>query len=310
MKKLAIFFLVILAACAAPQVQQNVTNVTVEAGAQKGDLVTINFVLALENGTVVDTNNATLAQEYGLSNYVKGPHTFILGQSGKIKGFDEALIGIKLGEHRETTIEPSEKEVSFTINKTRMMERYASISKKQKFPTKAYENMFGKKPIAGDIAASREIEFKYKVLNVTNDTVIAEMHVKEGEKYTLPNTEWESAVVKIAEEDVMFYFIPEENQTISAPFGTATITLPNKSRMQINYQPELNKVFNKTIELGKGFSIPQEFQVTEVKDNEFTIKRYNVLAEKRLKLTAELLEITEDVKEIREKSAIKTETLS
>jgi FKBP-type peptidyl-prolyl cis-trans isomerase 2 len=310
MKKLAIFFLLILAACAPQEIQQNVTNVTIETGAQKGDLVSINFILTLENGTVVDTNNATLAQEYGLSNYVKGPYTFILGQSGKVKGFDEALIGIKLGERKETTIEPSEEEVSLTINKTQIMERYVSINKKQAFPTKAYEKMFGKKPIKGDIAASREIEFKYKILNVTNDTVIAEMHVKEGEKYTLPNTEWTSAVVKVAEEDVMFYFMPEENQTISAPFGTATITLPNKSRMHINYQPELNKIFNKTIELGKGFSIPQEFQVTEVRDNDFIIKRYNVLAEKRLKLTAELIEITEDVKEIREKSTIKTETLS
>ncbi|MEM4271960.1 MAG: hypothetical protein QXD13_02650, partial [Candidatus Pacearchaeota archaeon] len=46
-------------------------------GAQFGDIMKINYVLSLENGTVVDTNNETLAKKYGIKTYVNGPYQFI-----------------------------------------------------------------------------------------------------------------------------------------------------------------------------------------------------------------------------------------
>jgi hypothetical protein len=53
----------------------------VETGAQFGDLMKINYALSYMNGTVVDTNNDTIAKKFGIGNYVKGPYSFILGQS-------------------------------------------------------------------------------------------------------------------------------------------------------------------------------------------------------------------------------------
>ena len=91
------------------EIPKNITNVTenVTSGATYGDLVTINFILELENGTVADTNDPALAEQNKLTNYVKGPYAFVLGQSGKVQGFDQALLGMNEGEHRETMIEPS-----------------------------------------------------------------------------------------------------------------------------------------------------------------------------------------------------------
>ncbi len=297
--KSAILVLLLLAACIVqpPIVEKNTTPTPAEGGAEFGDLMSINFFLTLENGTIADTNNEEIAKQYGLRNYVKGDYTFILGESGKVKGFDEALVGMNEGEHWEKVIEPSEKEVVFEINKTKVINRFITINRKQGFPRASYQNYFKKAPIVGDIVKAPEFEFTYKVLNVTNESVITEMVLKEGEEYTLTNTYWKSKVAKIAAENALFYQKPEENQTVDAPFGKSIINMTG-SRMFLNFQPELYRVFNKSVDVG-GISLPQQFQVTEIKNDSFIITRYGNLADKRLKLTADLVKRVKHVKDVR-----------
>jgi hypothetical protein len=305
----ALLFLFTKPPAVTPPVEK-VTPENITPGASLGDMVTINFVLSLENGTVVDTNNAQLAEQYGITNFVKGPYTFILGQSGKVAGFDEALLGMREGDHRETFIEPTEQEIVLNVNKTRIMNRMITINRKQSFPLKSFETMFKKPPIKGDLVFNNELAFKYQVINVTEDKVIANIYAKEGEEYTLPNTEWKSKVALVSEEDILFYQDPKENQTLITPFGTAAINL-TKSRIILNFEPELNKIFNKSIEIAgtQGFSIPQSFQVIEIHDDYFTIKRVGLLTDKRLKLVADLTSMTKDVKEVRQKRPIITEVV-
>lgn len=308
MKQLALLLLLLAACVVQPPVEENITLTPAPDGATFGDLVSINYVLLLENGTVVDTNDVALVKQYGIKNYVKGPFTFVLGQSGKVKGFDDALLGMQEGEHREGTIEPSEKEVTFVVNKTKSVARFITINRKQVFPRTAFERHFNKQPVKNDVVKSTDFVFTYKVLNVTNESVITDMVLKEGQSYVLPNTYWNSSVVKLAEEDVMFYQQPEENQTIDAPFGTAFINM-TKSRMFINFQPELNKIFNKSIDIGGGFTIPQQFQVITINDEDFVIKRYGLLSDKRLKLKADLLTRVKNVKKVKQTAPFITEVI-
>jgi len=288
--------------------ETNITETT-NLGTEFGDLVTINYVLTLPNGTVADTNNEQIAKENGLMNYVKGPYTFILGQSGKIKGFDEAITGMQIGDKRNTIIEPSEKELIMVVNKTKSQRRHVQINRNQAFPTTAYENLFNKEPKLNDIIKSDDIPFTYKVMNITNTTVIAKMQLKEGEKYILPNTEWNSTVFEVTEEDAIFYQTPIENQTLDTPLGLATITL-TKSTMSINYEPEVGILFNRSLEISPGFSIPSQFQVIAKTDEAFTIQRYGLLTDKRLNIEVELLNVTEDVKEVKVKRKELVETVT
>lgn len=310
MKK--ILLLLLLVACGLPPpdagTETPALNETAKVtGVQKGDLVTVNFVLTLENGTVADTNNPELAEQHGVRNYVKGPYTFILGQSGKVKGFDEAIIGMDVGDTREITIKPSEPEIILNLNRTLIRNRIVTIPRLQAFPLGTYKDRFGKPPVAGDVVFSKEFPFKYQIVNMTNKSAIGKMILKEGEEYTLPNTEWKSKVARVTNEDAMFYSEPEENQTISSPFGSATVTT-SKSRLFITFNPELGRVFNYTAEVNdKGMGIPTTFQVVEVSDSGFTIKRYGALTDKNLKLNVEMLNVTADVKDVRERrSVVKT----
>lgn len=64
-------------------------------GAKAGDYVTVNYVGTLENGTKFD------------SSIDRGqPFSFTLGQGSVIEGWEQGLLGMKVGEKRKLTIPP------------------------------------------------------------------------------------------------------------------------------------------------------------------------------------------------------------
>lgn len=301
MKYTLLLGLLILAACTPTQPALNATNETASAtGAQFGDLVAINFTLHLENGTLADTNDPILATQNHLKNYVKGPFTFILGQSGKVKGFDAALVGLEQGKELTTIIEPSEKETILDINRTITSKRFITLPRLQRISVENYRKVFNKAPVINDFAAAPGLLFKFQVINMTENTVLAKIMAKDGEDYQLENTYWKSRVAKVSDDEVIFYQMPEQNQSVPSPFGPATINV-TPSRFTITFNPELNHIFNHTLSGQGGFGANYEFQVTGVQPDMFTIKRYGNLADKRLVLKATLLEITPDVKNVKTK---------
>ena len=64
-------------------------------GAKAGDTVTVNYVGMLTNGTKFDSSIDR-----------NSPFTFPIGKDRVIKGFDNGVLGMKLGEKRRLTIPP------------------------------------------------------------------------------------------------------------------------------------------------------------------------------------------------------------
>lgn len=64
--------------------------------AKQGDTITVNYVGALENGTVFDASD-----KHG------GPATFQIGVGQLIKGWDEGIPGMKVGGKRKLVVPPS-----------------------------------------------------------------------------------------------------------------------------------------------------------------------------------------------------------
>lgn len=79
-------------------------------GVKAGDTVRVDYVGKLENGTVFDTSIEEVAKQEGI--YVEGtsyaPITFVVGSGQMIKGFDDAVIGMKEGEEKTITISPEQ----------------------------------------------------------------------------------------------------------------------------------------------------------------------------------------------------------
>jgi FKBP-type peptidyl-prolyl cis-trans isomerase 2 len=107
----AIFFLTMLLLGSTILGSGCTDNGTGEGRAVKsGDTVQVDYVGKLEDGTVFDTSIREIAQEEDI--YIEGrnysPLTFTVGAGQMIKGFDEGVIGMRVGEEKTITLPPEE----------------------------------------------------------------------------------------------------------------------------------------------------------------------------------------------------------
>ncbi len=75
-----------------------------------GDTVQVDYTGRLENDMVFDTSREDVARQAGI--YVEGreyvPLTFVVDSGQLIRGFDEGVVGMKVGEEKTITIPPEE----------------------------------------------------------------------------------------------------------------------------------------------------------------------------------------------------------
>ncbi|HTY90366.1 MAG TPA: peptidylprolyl isomerase [Methanocella sp.] len=76
-----------------------------------GDTVSVDYIGRYTNGTVFDTSNATVAQASGIYNPARAyaPFSFVVGANTTIKGFEDAVTGMKLNETKTNVTIPPEK---------------------------------------------------------------------------------------------------------------------------------------------------------------------------------------------------------
>jgi FKBP-type peptidyl-prolyl cis-trans isomerase 2 len=279
-----------------------------EAGAQFGDLMKINYVLSFENGTVVDTNNETLAKKYGIGTYTKGTYIFILGQSGKllgqngaVKAFDEAIKGLEVGDKKTLAIKPSEKVIAYKINISNKEQRRATVPALQRFSIAKFNETFSQQPVVGKIVSnSKKYPWPYKVLNVTENSAYAQIIIKNGDEVVIPGTEWKSMALDVGEKVIVFVQNPEIGQVIKTDYGTAIVTNLSRGYILFEHKPELGKASKQTIAAQREGGPVYDFVVWQIDEGSFIIRRANYLLQEKLKLDVEVLDITEDVKEIKE----------
>lgn len=88
---------------------ENVTNDS-SRKVEKGDTISVDYIGKLEDGTVFDTSVKEAAIEAGIYNQMRDyqPLTFTVGAGQMIKGFDEGVVGMKVGEEKSLEISPEE----------------------------------------------------------------------------------------------------------------------------------------------------------------------------------------------------------
>lgn len=279
----------------------------VETGAQFGDLLKINYILSYTNGTVVDTNNETLAKRYGIENYVKGPYSFILGQSGKllgqnveIKPFDDAIKGLELGDKKTIDIKPSEKVLAYKLNMSDKKQRRVAVPAIQRFSIEKFKETFSKQPVVGDVVSNSEkYPWPYKVLNVTENSAYAQIVIKAGDEVVIPSTDWKSMALDVGDKVIVFVQNPDIGQVIETPYGSAVVTNLSKGYVWFNHQPELGKTSKQTIAAQREGGPVYDFVVWRIDEGSFIIRRANYLPQEHLKLDVEVLALMKDVKEVK-----------
>ncbi len=107
MKHLLYLFLLVpvllLAGCVSTGNSEN------QLTAQLGDVVKVDYIGSLQDGTVFDTSLQVEAERAGLPPRPSyEPLEFTVGAGQMIPGFDNGVVGMKIGEEKIVTIPPEE----------------------------------------------------------------------------------------------------------------------------------------------------------------------------------------------------------
>jgi FKBP-type peptidyl-prolyl cis-trans isomerase SlyD len=138
---------------------------------KKGDYVKVDYILVVD-GKVVDTSIEEVAKEnkiyYPEREY--GPIGFIVGNGELIEGFEEAVVGMEVGEEKTVTIPP---EKGYGLRDERLIQEIP----KEMFADADFEPQEGMLILASGIPA--------KIIKVTDDTVTLDFnHELAGKELT------------------------------------------------------------------------------------------------------------------------------
>lgn len=272
--------------------EENITKEIPPDGAHLGDLVVIDYVISLpqEKNKVIDTNNEELAKQYGLKTFTNGPFRMIVGKSGKVKGFDQTILGMRAGETREQIILPSEPPTQQILNKTQSFARNQPLPKFYGFTLPSFEKLFKRQPRINDVVSNQKFPWPFKVTNITKEGVILEVQIKEGQEITLPGLSWKSQIIVVKKQDFMVRHNPKEGQTIKTELGQGIVTL-SSGRIFVTNQLEEGQLINYSRQAA-GISTTRIFKVLSILGDRVVIQRDDNPAEKKLTLKVTLLDRT------------------
>lgn len=114
LKKLVLILLigsvVLFSGCAGmnDNTNGNDTTGTGENVVENGDIVTLDYTLMYENGTVVETSVDDIAEENDNIEQSREPLEFEVGSQQMIAGINEGVLGMSEGEQKTLTLPPEE----------------------------------------------------------------------------------------------------------------------------------------------------------------------------------------------------------
>ena len=241
-----------------------------------GDTVSVNYIGRLDDGTVFDTSYEEVAKENDI--YTPGrpykPLTFEVGAGQMIKGFDDAVIGMKVNETKTVVIPPEDAYGEWDPAMVTVIPKVAEIPLEETFnktlemSLQEFETRFGEGHEVGERLLIPGSEIYITVDEISNTTVTVSYDLKEGDTFefqdlwnetvvaanatmltvrhdlavgdniTFPGQPWSSVVTEISEKNATLLatkIIEPEIQTLS---GTASVSM-NETNITIDYNHRL-----------------------------------------------------------------------
>jgi FKBP-type peptidyl-prolyl cis-trans isomerase 2 len=187
-----------------------------------GDNVSVDYIGTLD-GIVVVTSIESVAKENNLSltNRIYGPITFTVGSGKVIKGLDEGIVGMGVGESRTLTIPPEKAfglrdpnliktiPIIQTISSTTTFPRIVNV------PIDQFESKLGGNHTIGDIVQIPDSNFNATIKNITTSNVLLSYNLAVGTP--ISQKPWKETVMKIDENNYTTKFEVEKNETVQLP---------------------------------------------------------------------------------------------
>lgn len=181
-------------------------NKTVKAS----DIVSANYVVKLEDGTIYDTSYEDLAKENGVYNPNRhyGPINFTVGAGTMITGLDEAVVGMHEGETKTLVIPPekaygpvNESLIEHLPIVEEMPYKY-SFSKRLTASLSDFEQWFGKNHTVGESLFVPSACYNVTVISMNDTHVDISYDLQDGDVFRSSLGNWNLTVLEVDEENI------------------------------------------------------------------------------------------------------------
>ncbi len=206
----------------------------VEKTVKSGDKISVDYVGRLENGKVFDTSIESVAKENNI--LITGKEykllNFTVGKGEIIPGFDEGVVGMKVGENKTLTIPP---EKGYGPSNPELIRVYPIIQVVPKkfprvfeIPLDEFEATFGKGHKIEDVVNIPRTSINLTIVNITTNVSLS-YNFKVGEQVP-SGAPWNETVVKIDEKNLTVNYSVKKNEVVqfrNVPWNTTVIDVNN-----------------------------------------------------------------------------------
>jgi len=210
-----------------PVTTSAVIKIEEDGGAKVGDTVTVDYTGMLEDGAVFDTSEQNIALDSSVPKIAGfmfresyDPLPFKLGAGEVISGFEEAVVGMKVGDVKQVTLPPEKAYGALTED----LITYSSRS----FTRSRYENI-----TRGNLRERTGVDYPVK-----------------GEQIALTDNFWGDSLkrwdnatiydVNFKQGNVTLYHEPVQGSIVETPIGIIQISVDADTITQ-TLTPEINK---------------------------------------------------------------------
>jgi FKBP-type peptidyl-prolyl cis-trans isomerase 2 len=201
-----------------------------------GDKISVDYTGRLPDGKVFDTSIEDVAKENDL--FTPGreykPLEFTVGKGEVIKGFDEGVVGMKVGESKTLPIPPEKAYGTINPKAIQVIPIIQTVPATTTFPKgfdiplSRFEAMFGAGHKKGDVVQYPGTNINLTILNITN--VSLSYNLKVGDHIWQSGAPWNETVVKVDEKNITIKANVSSNEIIQlqgAPWNTTVVGLNN-----------------------------------------------------------------------------------
>ena len=235
---------------------------------ENGDNVSVDYVGSFVDGEVFDTSIESVASENNLLNPARNyePLKLSVGARQVISGFDEGMLGMKVGESKTVTIPPEDAygvvnpEFIDAIPVEEMVP--AIIPRVIEIPLPEFDAVFDTESQVGDIVTPPGTNFSFTVMNISSEVELSynfdigdvfptqpgipwnwtvskmddtnitlRSDVEVGEVVQYMNYPWDSTVVDIKEDGIVLQHNSIPERVFQTPYGPIKVSFNGDSIM-------------------------------------------------------------------------------
>ncbi len=201
-----------------------ITSMEGSAVVEMGDTVQVDYTGKLPDGTVFDTSDPEVAKSAG--DYQEGrpyqPLTVVMGAHTVIKGFEDGLLGMKVGESRTLTIAPEDGYGPSDPTKIDVVPQLEDISATQTFdreievPGIQFNMTFGTENDVGDTVNVPDSPINLTIIEI-GDTVKLSYDMEVGDMIEGGQALWPDEVIEVNSSHIVIRHNVEVGDTILLP---------------------------------------------------------------------------------------------